>query len=131
MRKKLLKKSMRNARVKTIDEFFGEIAANIPEEELCYYELCFLITREISNQMNRKGISQTQLAKKIKKTPAFVSRALSGDQNLTLKTIACFITALDSRMEVKIFSQELATGECLHSEDKKKTIKRSRILLKI
>ena len=59
--------------MKTIDEFFGEIAANIPEEELCYYELCFLITREISNQMNRKGISQTQLAKKIKKTPEFVS----------------------------------------------------------
>lgn len=58
---------MRNARVKTIDEFFGEIAASIPEEELCYYDLCFLITREISKQMNRKGISQTQLAKKIKK----------------------------------------------------------------
>ena len=93
--------------MKTIDELFEAIAASIPEEDICYSDLCFMITREISKQMDRKRISQTQLAKKIGKTPAFVSRALSGDQNLTLKTIACFITALDSQMEVRIFPKEL------------------------
>ena len=93
--------------MKTIDELFEAIAASIPEEDICYSDLCFLITREISKQMDRKRISQTQLAKKIGKSPAFVARALSGDQNLTLKTIACFITALDSQMEVRIFPKEL------------------------
>lgn len=92
--------------MKSLNELFEEIAASISTEELVYSDLCFLITKEITRQMTLKGMTQTQLAKKIGKTPAFVSRALSGDQNLTLKTIASFVAALDSKMEVKILSQE-------------------------
>ncbi|WP_303951139.1 helix-turn-helix domain-containing protein [Desulfovibrio piger] len=91
--------------MKSLNELFEEIAASISTEELVYSDLCFLITKEITRQMTLKGMTQTQLAQKIGKTPAFVSRALSGDQNLTLKTIASFIAALDSKMEVKILSQ--------------------------
>ena len=92
--------------MKSLNELFEEIVASISTEELVYSDLCFLITKEITRQMTLKGMTQTQLAQKIGKTPAFVSRALSGDQNLTLKTIASFVAALDSKMEVKILSQE-------------------------
>lgn len=50
-------------------------------------ELISEITEGICAQLEAKGITRTELARRIGRTPGFVSQILSG-RNITLKTIA-------------------------------------------
>jgi len=52
--------------------------------------------------MAEHGITRASLATQMKITPGRVSQILSGDENLTLKTLAAVASALDARAEIRI-----------------------------
>jgi len=68
------------------------------------------VTERLLEIMEEKGISQRHLAKILKVKPPRVSKMLSGNSNITLRTLADLGTALDVEIHFRVgdgFSYEL------------------------
>lgn len=52
-------------------------------------------TQTLLDCMRKKGVARSELARRMGRTNAYVTQMLSGDRNLTLRTIADVATALD------------------------------------
>src|SRR5262245_31664891 len=63
-------------------------------------DLIIEVTEGIALAMEKRGMTKAQLARKIKRTPAFVTQILNGRQNLTLATIAMVMNALDYKLRI-------------------------------
>lgn len=50
----------------------------------------------------RSGLSQKDIAKRLDKSPAVISRCLSGQQNMTIRTMHDLARAMDHRLEVHL-----------------------------
>ena len=61
-----------------------------PEEELIART-----TESILEAMRRKGVTKAELARRLGTTNAYITQLLSGDRNLTLRTIAAVAEALN------------------------------------
>lgn len=57
---------------------------------------------QVRSAMDRAGVNQTMLAKKIGRTKALVSIFLSGKNNLTLRTLVLIADALDCDVQVRL-----------------------------
>ncbi|HVJ04494.1 MAG TPA: hypothetical protein VM578_02350 [Candidatus Saccharimonadales bacterium] len=75
--------------MKTLSNVLSENEALFQQEALIVE-----VTELISSIMEENDITKAQLARKLKKSKAFVTQCLSGEQNLTLRTVADFFTAL-------------------------------------
>jgi len=53
------------------------------------------VTESIANVMEEHGISRAELAKRLGKSPAFVTKLLRGDNNFTLRTLSDVFFAMD------------------------------------
>ena len=74
---------------------FEQELASVPEDVRLELDMSFALADKIAGILEEKHISQKQLAKKMKKTEAEVSRWLGGTHNFTLRTIAKISAALD------------------------------------
>ena len=63
-------------------------------------ELILEATELISSIMEASSVSKAALARKMKKSKAFVTQCLSGEQNLTLRTLADIFTALEYQLQL-------------------------------
>lgn len=63
---------------------------------------------ELDSILRKKGISRAELARKLKKSRAYVSQLLSGPTNMTLRTVAEVFFELGYR--VKITAEPLSVG---------------------
>jgi transcriptional regulator with XRE-family HTH domain len=54
----------------------------------------------IASIMEEKNLSKADLARKLGKTPPYVTQLLSGGTNMTLRTLAEVLFALDSKLKV-------------------------------
>ncbi|WP_219462843.1 helix-turn-helix domain-containing protein [Nonomuraea rhizosphaerae] len=61
---------------------------------------------EITWYMREHKISRAELAASMKVSPGRVSQILSGDENLTLRTLGAVMTALGARMEFTLSEGE-------------------------
>jgi transcriptional regulator with XRE-family HTH domain len=61
-------------------------------------------TELVYELMEEKGVNQKDLAKKIGKSKGFVSQVLSGRRNMTLRTLADLLVALDTRAHLEASS---------------------------
>ena len=64
----------------------------------------------VENFMRSRGVSQQELAAKMGVSEGRVSQILSGDQNLTLKTLAGLAAALEGHFHIR-FATELVSGD--------------------
>jgi DNA-binding Xre family transcriptional regulator len=74
------------------------------------YEMARLprdVTTAITWFMKENRVSQADLAKELKVTPGRVSQILSGDENLTLRTLAAVCVALDAHFDVDLVSNNV------------------------
>jgi len=78
--------------MKSIEEFAQHHAELFNQEELILEA-----TELVSKIMKDNEISKAELANRLGKTKAFVTQCLSGHQNLTLRTLADLLTALEYR----------------------------------
>ena len=58
------------------------------------------------NRRKTHSLSQKVLAEKLGKKPSFISRCLSGQQNMTIRTIHDMARAMDCRLEVNFVPLE-------------------------
>lgn len=81
---------------------FANILTEIPREELVFDDLSFAVSQQIYGMLKRRGVSQKRLAELIGCSEPAVSKHLSGDTNLTLKTIAKMLAALSAEMKIAV-----------------------------
>jgi hypothetical protein len=53
-------------------------------------------------QVGRNGITQKLIARRLGKSPAFISRCLSGQQNMTIRTMHDLAFAMGYRLEISL-----------------------------
>ncbi len=58
------------------------------------------VTERICEVMKREGITRAELAKRIGKSPAYVTKFLNGQPNMTLKTLVGIAVALGKGIDV-------------------------------
>ncbi len=64
-------------------------------------DLILDITELLSAAMEDKRVTKSELAKRLGKTKGFITQVLSGNRNLTLRTIADIADALGFRVQVR------------------------------
>jgi transcriptional regulator with XRE-family HTH domain len=82
-----------------------------PDRSVLEYELARLprdVTTAITWYMEEKRISQRELARRMKITPGRVSQILSGDENLTLRSLAAVCVGLGAHFQIDLVPN---TGE--------------------
>jgi transcriptional regulator with XRE-family HTH domain len=77
----------------------GEVDAGIEYEAA---RLPRELTTAVTWYMSEHGVTKRELAQRMRVTPGRVSQILSGDENLTLRTLAAVCTALDARLRVEL-----------------------------
>lgn len=56
---------------------------------------------ELAEEMERQGVSQAELSRRLKKSPAYISKVFNADVgNFTLETLAEFSMALDMKVNI-------------------------------
>ncbi|WP_201757104.1 helix-turn-helix transcriptional regulator [uncultured Duncaniella sp.] len=74
--------------MKTTAQLFDECLASVSNDVKMELDMSFALADKIDMILREKNISQEQLAEKMGKTEAEVSRWLGGTHNFTLRTIA-------------------------------------------
>ena len=67
---------------------FNESLAKVPDDLRMEISWSFAISDKIAEALEKQGMTQKQLAKKMGKSETEVSRWLSGTHNFTLKTLS-------------------------------------------
>lgn len=78
------------------------------------YEMARLprdVTTAVTWYMDENDVSQRQLADNMGLTPGRVSQILSGDENLTLRTLAAVCVGLGAHFQVDLVSNQVAEGD--------------------
>jgi transcriptional regulator with XRE-family HTH domain len=65
------------------------------------------VTTAITWRMKQLDMSKAELARKMGVSPGRVSQILSGDENLTLRTLASVCAALDAQLDVKLVPNDM------------------------
>lgn len=85
-----------------LNHVIPQILAQVDPVELEFDNLVFNITSQLYYIIKEKNISQKALAQMLNCSEASVSKQLSGDMNLTLKSIAKYLVALSAKMNIRI-----------------------------
>ena len=67
-------------------------------------ELILDVTERLTQALDNAGVTERQLAKRLGKSPEFVSEVFGGGRNLTLRTISDIATALSLRPAFQLSS---------------------------
>ena len=84
--------------MKTTAQLFDECLATVKNDVKMELDMSFALADKIDMILREKNISQKQLAKKMGKTEAEVSRWLGGTHNFTLRTIEKISDALGVKL---------------------------------
>lgn len=79
-------------------------------ESVDYTQLSQRVRSAIVWYMDEHRLNRTQLARQMGVMPGRVSQLLSGDENLTLKTLGTLATCLGARCEVNLVPLDGASG---------------------
>ena len=74
------------------------------ERLLCQERLILDVTELLAGALEDGGVTRAELARRLGRTPGFVSQLLGGGRNLTLRTIADIAAALFLRPSFKLSS---------------------------
>ncbi|MDB4893592.1 MAG: hypothetical protein JWL61_5447 [Gemmatimonadetes bacterium] len=69
----------------------------IADDEVRYFAqdaAILAVTEAINDAMEALGVTRAELARRLKRTPGFISQVLSGSRNMTIKTFADIALAL-------------------------------------
>ena len=86
-------------------ELFKKLLVQVPSETTREVQLSMQIALRIRELMQKKGITQSELARKMGKDPAEINRWLSGMHTFTTKTLVKLHTVLGEPI-VKICGQQ-------------------------
>ena len=65
-------------------------------------EFILEVTERLTEALLEKGVTKAELARRMARTPGFVSQVFGGGRNLTLRTISDVAAALSLRPELEL-----------------------------
>jgi transcriptional regulator with XRE-family HTH domain len=68
-------------------------------------------TSDLWLSLRQKRLSQRQLAEKVGKSEAYVSKIFGGEQNMTIGTMVELAHAVDKRLQIKLVDAEIAADK--------------------
>ncbi|SNZ06993.1 Helix-turn-helix [Persephonella hydrogeniphila] len=95
------------------------------DEEAIYKGLMFDLSFYLKQFMLEKGINKKQLAEKMGVSPAYITKIFSG-QNISLKTVAKILSALEVDAGIKIIDREKMNYKTAPNRDLFKLIKKEK-----
>jgi transcriptional regulator with XRE-family HTH domain len=69
-----------------------------------------VFTESVVREMERQGITRTELARRLGTTPAYVTKILRGKVNFTLATMARLARVLGADLQVRLAAGSAAQG---------------------
>ena len=84
----------------SIDDLIKLFEETEQTPEYQFEEAVVDITEEISEIMEAKGITRADLARQLGKSRAWVTKALNGSQNMTLKTVVEILWTLGYKLKI-------------------------------
>jgi transcriptional regulator with XRE-family HTH domain len=72
-------------------------------------------TESLVREMERQGISRTELARRLGATPAYVTKILRGKVNFTLATMVRLARALNAELHVQVSGPAQAAAKRAHA----------------
>jgi len=82
--------------------FISQYMEQMDQVEIDFGQLALSVSEELAKKMKEKNISKADLANRLQTSRAYVTKILSGDANLSLKTLAKLQNALESRFEFSL-----------------------------
>ena len=80
-------------------------------EQLLRQERLILdVTEQLAGALENGGVTRAELARRMGRTPGFVSQLLGGGRNLTLRTVADIAAALSLRPSFKLSSRRISAA---------------------
>ena len=67
-------------------------------------ELILQVTETLTEELDDAGVTRAELARRLGKSPGFVSQVLGGGRNLTLRTLSDIASALSLRPILQLSS---------------------------
>lgn len=77
-------------------------------------QLILEVTEKLIEALGDAGVSRAELARRLGRTPGFVSQVLAGGRNLTLRTVADVAAALSMRPSLALSSEIERVPETTH-----------------
>jgi transcriptional regulator with XRE-family HTH domain len=95
---------------------YERFEASSPENRrlLGQEELIIQATESIFEMMEQRNVSRSELARRLGKTPGYVTHILSGGRNMTLRTIADVADALQVRPRMILAEPVCPVGTMKH-----------------
>ena len=75
------------------------------ERQLRQERLILEVTESVAGALNKQGVTRAELARRLGRTPGFVTDALDGGRNLTLREIADIAHALGLEPSFQLVSK--------------------------
>jgi len=72
-------------------------------------------TENVVREMERQGLTRTELAQRLGATPAYVTKILRGKVNFTLATMVRLARALNSEVHVQLIGPAQETEKRVHA----------------
>ena len=91
------------------------IASYEGDAEFEFEELLLEVNEQIVAQLQRSGMRRSELADKLGVSRAFVTKLLSGEENVTLKTLVRVANALGTKVQFEIGSEDAGQWETIAS----------------
>lgn len=85
--------------------FITKYMEQMDQAELDFGQLSLEVAEEIAKKMKDKSLSKADLAKRLGTSRAYVTKILTGDANLSLKTLAKLQNALEAKFEFSLVSK--------------------------
>lgn len=73
-------------------------------------ELILAVTNAIAEEMDRQGVSKSELARRMDRTRGHVTQLLAGGRNFTLGSIAEIADAIGCKVEVRLEARRRAAA---------------------
>ena len=103
--------------------FLTEYIEHMDQAELDFGRMALEVAEEITIKMKEKSLSKADLAKRLGTSRAYVTKVLTGDANLSLKTLAKVQNALEAKSDFYLNTDNTEDGISFRSAPSKNFVK--------
>lgn len=93
-------------------EWFDDLLGDLQEDENYWFDAAKDdVATQVCQVMERHGVRKADLARRLEKSPTYVTKVLKGTNNFTLDSLVSMARALDCRLEVRFVETQTETEQ--------------------
>lgn len=94
-------------------EWFDDLLDELQEDENYWLDAAKdEVATQVCQVMERKGVKKAELARRMEKTPTYITKVLKGTTNFTLDSLVSMARALGCDLEVRFVESQSETEPC-------------------